>query len=38
MAWYASTEGREDLGEAGWRSPFLQINNHYNKTCFSFHL
>ena len=38
MGWYASTAAGEDLGEAGWMSPFFQINNPYNKNCFSFHL
>jgi len=38
MGWYASTEGGEDLGGVGWRSPFLHITNSCNKTCFSFHL
>jgi hypothetical protein len=33
MGWYA--EGGEDLGEVGWMSSFLQINNPCNKTCFS---
>lgn len=38
MELYASTEGEEDLAGVGWRCSFLQINNPYNKTCFSFHL
>lgn len=38
MGRYASTEGEEDLGGVGWRSPFLQIKNPSNKTYLSFHL
>jgi len=38
MGWYASREGGEYIGEAGWRSPFPQVKNPCNKTYFSFHL
>jgi len=36
MGGYASKNGGEDLGEAGWMSPFLRINNHCKKTYFFF--
>jgi len=38
MGWYALAEGGEDLGEVGWMSFSLQINNPYNNFFFPLHL